>query len=84
MKFLTPVQARNAYNKGIILENRHSQNYVIAFSLCGLHFSSTSKRAKKGKHYKLDNPYWCVHDNGIYKKIHMILSGCVHLIKRKR
>jgi len=84
MKFLTQNETRNAYNNGIILENRHNREYVIIFSLCGLHFSSTYKRARKGKQYKLDDKYWCKHHTDLREKILMILDRKVHLIRGKR
>lgn len=81
--FLSKKEARNLYNSGVILENRNNQTYVHVFSLCGYHFSSTVKRANKGKQYKLDNPYWKEHSRSIFTKLKMIVSGRVTIIKKK-
>ena len=81
--FLKEAKARNSYNNGVILENRQNMKYVIIFSLCNMHFSSTEKRAKKGKQYRLDNPYWKVYTGGLLKKLELIRTGRVKMIKRK-
>ena len=81
--FLTEVQARNSYNSGKILENRQNQKFVRIFQLCSLRFSSTEKRAKKGKQYRLDNPYWKIHSVSLIEKLKMIFNKEVKLIKRK-
>jgi len=80
MKYLTYQQARNAYNKGEILQNRQNTKYTIVFSLASLHFTSTKKRAIKGKHYKLDNPYWITINYSLLAKLKLIFSNKVHLI----
>lgn len=78
--FLNSREARNAYNNGNILENRNSRFYVTAFQFCGFHFTSTSKRATKGAHYRLDNGWWCIVDGGIITKLKLIVTGNVTII----
>ena len=79
--FLTSRQVRNKYNNGVILQNRQNNIYVTIFSFIGIHFTSTIKRAKKGKHYRLDNPYWMEHrEQGVLEKIRMIMDKEVKVI----
>jgi len=82
MKFLTQNQARNLYNNGAILENRRNREYVVIFSICGFHFTSTDRRVRKGKNYKLDDKYWCIYPGDIFTKLRMIFSGRVRKIKK--
>jgi len=84
MKFLSNRELRNLYNSGTILENRNNRNYVIIFSLCGLHFSSTKRRAMKRKQYMLDDRFWCKYPGGTFTKLKLIISGRVHLLKAKK
>lgn len=85
MKFLTPTEARNFYNSGYILSNKQNRKFVTIFSVCGFHFSTTTKRAKKGKQYKLDNPYWTTtyYKNSLISKLRLIVDGKVKLVRRK-
>ena len=82
MKFLTQYDAREAYLGGKILENRQNRVYITAFSLFGIHYTSTKKRAEKGKKYKLDSEWWCTpNEQGLLRKVYLILSGRVYRIR---
>lgn len=81
MKFLTSKEARNAYNSGYILQNRNSSNYVIVFQFCYMHFSSTQKRANKGKHYRLDDKFWRIESKSTFDKFKYIFDKNIKRIK---
>ena len=69
---------RNAYNSGYILHNHN----VMIFSLLGMHFTTNKKRARNGRHYKLDDAHWMAQTNSAFhRKIWCIISGKVQLIK---
>lgn len=80
--FLTKQEARNEYNKGSILENRNQVDYVFIFRLCGFDFTSTKRRTRRNKHYKLDDPFWKIHStNSLMKKLKLIYNKEVRLLK---
>ena len=82
---LSHQQARNNYNNGNTLCCSIGGKPTVIFTLLGRHYTSTKKRARNGKHYKLDNGKWSLTiDQTLYKKIRLILTGGVYYVRKGR